>query len=140
MGFADALEDLGGGLTKDLNRHRAFAADVAAEGFAFDVFHGDEGAVFVAAKVVDGDDVGVVEGAEALGFAFEAGDGFFVFDEVTAEDFDNDFAVEGALAAEVNGAHAAATDAAVDEVAACDGFADKVLGIGVFPEPLLILV
>src|SRR5205823_3764351 len=69
------------------------------------------------AEVVDGDDVGVVEAGEGVGFGGEAGGepplilrGGGVLGELWGEDFEGDDAVEGFLAGFVDGAHAAAAE------------------------------
>ena len=91
------------------------AADEVFQSLAVEKFHGDEGAAFGFADVVDGADVGVIEGGCGLGFALEAGECLRISGDVFGEEFESDEAVEAGVFGFVDDAHAAATEFVGDE-------------------------
>jgi len=72
------------------------------EGLAGDQVHDQS----VAFEAVDLGDVGMVEGGQDFGFAFEAGEAVAVVGHAGREDFDGDLAVELRVAALIHFAHA----------------------------------
>ena len=82
---------------------------------AVEKFHGDEGAAFGFADVVDGADVGVIEGGSGLGFALEASERLRVGGDVFGEKFECDEAMEAGVFGFVDDAHAAATEFVGDD-------------------------
>ena len=82
---------------------------------AVEKFHGDEGAAFGFADVVDGADVGVIEGGGGLGFALEAGERLRIGGDVFGEEFECDEAMEAGVFGLVDNAHAAATEFVGDD-------------------------
>jgi hypothetical protein len=86
------------------------AVDAMLKGGAVEILHGDEGLAVLFADVVDGADVGVVQGGGRLGFAFEAGEGLGILGDVVGEEFQGDVAVKARVLGFVDNAHAAATE------------------------------
>ncbi len=104
-GVADLLEDLDGATGGE-----EVFADEVEDIAAVDEFH-DEDAVFLDdSEFEDGGDVRVDEAGHGLGLGAEAVDGFAVAAGVWREDFDGDGAVEVALEACVDCAHATGGD------------------------------
>lgn len=128
LGGDHAFEDLEDDLAEVCDGEFAAIADLV-EGFAFEEFHDDEGAGFVVSDVVDGDDVGVLEGGEGAGLADEIGfevggadGGVFGW----ADPFEGDVAIELGVVGEVDVAEAALADFSFHLVAvghAADGVA-----------------
>jgi len=85
-------------------------AQQLAEVHAIDEFHEEVEEAAGLAEVVDGDNVGVVEGGEGAGFASEAFGELGVVDAFGGEELEGDEAVEGFLPGLVNDAHAAAAE------------------------------
>ncbi len=85
-----------------------------------DELHGDEDAVAEAADVVDGDDVGVADAGQRLGLAQQAqpGDLGILVGVLRLQQLDGDRPVQLGIARAIDDAHAAAGDAALDDVAA----------------------
>ncbi len=119
--FYVAMDDAGGvsGVESvgDLNRDveklieiDGAIGDEVFEGLAVEEFHGDEGAAFVFADVVDGADVWVVQSGGGLGFALEAGEGLRVGGDIFGEEFEGDETAEAGVFGFVDDAHAAAAD------------------------------
>ena len=108
-GVADRGDDgegFGGGETAGLEE--------LAEIETVDEFHDEEAAAGGLAEVVDGDDVGVIEGGEGFGFGGEAGGEGWVGGAFRGEEFEGDEPVEGALSGFEDDAHAAAAEAFED--------------------------
>ena len=82
---------------------------------AIEKFHGDEGAAFGFADVVDGADVGVIEGGGGLRFALETGERLRIGGDVFGEEFECDEAMEAGVFGFVDDAHAAATEFVGDD-------------------------
>lgn len=110
-GVADLMEDLDGATGGE-----EVFADEVEDIAAVDQFH-DEDAVFLDdGEFEDGGDVRVDEAGHGLGLGAEAVDGFAVAAGVWREDFDGDGAVEVALEACVDCAHATGGDEPLDGV------------------------
>ena len=86
------------------------AGDEILTGLAFETFHGDEGLSVFFADIVDGADVGVVEGGGGFGFAAKTAEGLGIFGERVREKFEGDEAVEARVLRLVDDAHAAAAE------------------------------
>ena len=91
--------------------------------FAFEEFANDVLLAGLDAEVVNGDDVGVVEGGDGAGFALEAaaevgGGAERTRCGVLAKDFDGDVAIEAGVAGAVDLAHAADSERGLDLVGA----------------------
>ena len=107
------------------------AVEVRAEPRPLDIFHRDEGDVFVLAILVDADDVGVVEAARGarlvLEPTYELG-GQIGVDEVHADRLDRDGALDVRVERFVDDAHCALAEDTLDFVLAeFFGFAHRSL-------------
>ncbi len=80
------------------------------ERLAIEKFHGDEGFAVLLADIVDGADVGMIEGGGGLGFALEAGESLRVFGDVVGEELERDETVQADVFSFVNDTHAAAAE------------------------------
>src|SRR4029077_21136619 len=101
-------------------------ADDARERRALDVLHGDEGPAHVLADVVHDDDVLVIQAGVRPSFALEALAKLVGFD-VLAEQLDGEQPVHLRIPCQVQGSHAAFTEALEDLVPAYRG-RKRVLG------------
>ena len=127
VGGDDGLEALVGEAKEVLELEGA-ADDDVFEGFAFDEFHDDVGALGVDAVVEDGDDVGVLEAGGGHGLAPGLLDEFAVIlGDLHADAFDGD----GAIEVVVDGAVDVAKTAAADEFPDFKAVGDPVLRRGV---------
>ena len=99
--------------------HDCHFVEDLAQGAAFDVLHHDVGqgylpattfGVLVLARVIDGDDGGVVEPCRRLGFAAEPGQKRWVAGQVRAEHLDRHSAAEPGVVTRVDFGHSAATN------------------------------
>ena len=90
-------------------------ADEVFERLAVEEFHGDQGAAFGFADVVDGANVWMVEGGSGLGFAPKAGEGLRIGGDVFGEEFQSDETMETGVFGFVDDAHAAATEFVGDD-------------------------
>ena len=93
----------------------AFAGDEVGEGFAADVFHGDEAhgepAVgFHFAVVIRGDHVGGVDPLRGVGFIAEAREELLVGGEFRPQHFEGYFAFVADVVGKPDGGHAAVPD------------------------------
>jgi hypothetical protein len=95
---------------------RTVLADEGTQVRAGDVAHRDEGDAVLLARVVDGDDVGVVERGGDLRLAEEALAGGGVLDELGADDLQRDGALQQQVRRAIDDAHAAATGHCLDTV------------------------
>ena len=110
-GVADLLEDLDGATGGE-----EVFADELEDIAAVDQFHDEDAVFFDDCEFEDGGDVRVDEAGHGLGLGAEAVDGFAVAAGVWWEDFDGDGAVEVALKAGIDGAHASGGDEPLDGV------------------------
>ena len=83
---------------------------------AGDVLHRDPQHAVVAAAVVDGDDVGMVQSGRDFGLAQESLAELFVGADLLAEDLDGIAAGKFGVFGQVDGAHAATTESALHPV------------------------
>ncbi len=121
VGLAEALEHLRGDRHEVGEREASPATHEAIEGLARDVLHHDEGATVIATEVVDRDDVGVLEAAEAAGLAFEAGQRLGVAHPVGGQDLEHDLTVQVDLRGLIDDPHPAAAKPPLDQVASRKG-------------------
>ncbi len=80
-----------------LRRERSSASEEGLEIGAAHIFHDDEVSVPVAAKIVDGDDVGVEQIGGGAGFLLEAGFEGRIIRVVGAKDLDGDLPLKGLI-------------------------------------------
>jgi hypothetical protein len=92
------------------------ARDLVAQRVARDVLHDDQDALVVGDRVVDADDVRVVQRRADLGLALEAPAD--VLRAVGVQALDRDIALQAAVLCEENGGHSACSQAPLHAVAA----------------------
>src|SRR6516165_5810091 len=80
------------------------------EGRAVKVLHGDEGLAFRFSDVIDGADVGMVEGGGGLRFSLKAGQGLRVFRDILWQEFQGDVAMQTHVFGLVHHTHSATTE------------------------------
>jgi hypothetical protein len=71
--------------------------------------HGNEGATVLFADVVDGADIGMIQGGGCFGFTTEAFEGLAIASGFFGEEFEGDEAVEASVFGFEDDAHAATT-------------------------------
>ena len=92
-----------------LEFHRT-AGDHVLEGDAVEELHDEEGAAVVLADVVDGADVGMIQGGGRLGFAAETLQRLGILREIFGEEFEGHEAAEARVLGLVDDTHAAAAE------------------------------
>ena len=85
-------------------------ADAVLEGLPLQQFHGDERPAFVLVDVVDGADVGVIEGGGGLGLALEALQGLMVLGHFFRQELERDEAMELGVLGLIDDTHTAASE------------------------------
>ncbi len=80
------------------------------EGFAGNVFHGDVEHAIDIARIVNADEIRMIESRHCSRFGLERCTEFWVCAEFSGEDFHSDLAVERDLLGEVNGPHSSLSD------------------------------
>ncbi len=86
------------------------ALDLVFESRALQILHGDESLPVLLADVVDGADVGMVQGRSRLGLALEAGQRLGVLGDVIRQELEGDKAMQPGVFGLVDDAHAATAD------------------------------
>ena len=120
---AQAGEHLHRDRDRALRRQRPLGLDDLLERAALQVLHRDVGPAVGLAAVVDGDDVGVVEARRGLRLAPEALDELAVLGIALRHDLERDLAAEARVLRQVDGRHAADTQAPEHAVAAVERLA-----------------
>jgi hypothetical protein len=115
MSGIERVGDVHGEFEQCVEIERA-AGDSVLERFAFEALHGDEGFAVFLADVVDGANIGVIEGGGGLGFALEPGEGLGIFGDGVWEEFQSDEAAQARVFAFVDDAHSAAAEFLEDAV------------------------
>ncbi len=87
--------------------HRA-GGDVMLERRTFQVLHGDESFAVLLANVVDGADVGMIEGRRGLGLALETSQRLRFAGHLVGQEFQRNEAVQAGVLGFVDNAHATA--------------------------------
>ena len=85
-------------------------ADEVFQGLAFQVLHDDEGLVAVFPNVVDGADIGMIQGGRRLSLAPEAAESCGIARDIFRKELQRDKAVEARVFGLVNHAHPATTE------------------------------
>src|SRR5579864_2955418 len=93
------------------------------EGYAIEILHHDEGLAILLVDLVNGADVGMVEGGGGLGFTAEAAQNLRVFRDLVRQELQGDEAVELGVDGFVDDAHASAAQS-FDDAIVRDGLAD----------------
>src|SRR5262249_53787333 len=109
----DAVGDLHRNLQEFAHRYVA-ALRAAAEGFAIDQFADDVENTALRADVIDGDDVGMIEGGDGAGFALEAGLPLRVSGSGVGQDLERYVAPEPRIARTVDFSHPARAERSDD--------------------------
>jgi hypothetical protein len=106
VGGVESFSDLRGD-AKEAIEFDWLSGDEMLKGGAVKEFHGDEGAAVFFADVVDGADVGMVEGGRGFGFAAETLEGLAVGGEFFGKKFESDEAVEAGILDLIDHTHTA---------------------------------
>src|ERR1043166_1590196 len=126
VGGGQRVGDLLGERRGVSNGERPVAANDGTERLALDVFHGEvEGLVRPFAKVVDLNDVGMIDLAGVGGFAIEARDGGIGPRQLGADHLDGALATHAHVLGEIHAPHAALADPSHDPVSVGDDLADE---------------
>src|ERR1700739_4014903 len=125
MRFGQSVGNFDGDLEQFARRQRTFLQTLR-ECFAFEKFHDQEVDAGLRANVIEVADVGMSDGGERAGFAFEAALKFGVAGKMGGQDFDGNAAVETGVARAVDFAHAASADGRDDLVRAESAFCRQV--------------
>ena len=99
--------------------------DTSVEAFAFEKGHRDESAAIGLGNLVDGADVGMVQGSGGFRFPLEALADVLVGNEMRGQELQGNGAIEGCVLGFVDDAHAAFTELLSNAVMG-DGLADHV--------------
>ena len=86
------------------------ASDAVLQRHPFEVFHGDERQAVFFADVVDGADVGMVEGGGRLRLALETAEYLWVAGNFIGKEFQGNKTMEACIFGLVDNAHSAATE------------------------------
>jgi hypothetical protein len=97
--------------------------DVVLQRRAFQKLHGNVRFSILFADVVDGADVGMIQGRRCLGFALKPGERLWVSCDVFGEELERDETMEASILGFVDDAHTAATEL-LDDAIMRDGLAD----------------
>ena len=131
VGGIERVGDLDSQIEQLFNLERT-ALDLVFEGYAVQILHGDEGLPVLLADVVNGADIGMVQGRGRLRFALEAAEGLRIFGYIFGKELQRDEAVQSRVFGLVNHTHAAATEHLNDSVVG-NGLADHdPSGVGLF--------
>ena len=117
MSALEAVANFSADTSELLERKRAFFQTIG-ESFTLEIFHDDVANAVLFADVVELADVGMIQGRDGAGFAFEACVRFGFFGEMFGENLDGDGAVEAGVARAVDFAHAACAEAGLNFVGA----------------------
>jgi hypothetical protein len=108
---------------EELGRRQGLAGDAVLEGLAFQQLHGDEGLTVVSVDVVDGADVGMVQGGRGSGFALEALERRLVVELLRGEELQRNESAEARVLRLVHDSHATAAEL-LDDAVVGDRLAD----------------
>ena len=92
------------------------ALDLVLKGCAFQILHGDESFAVLLADVVDGANIGMVQGGSRLRLTLETAEGLRIFGDVFRKELQGHEAVQPRVFGFVDHAHSAATQAFNDAV------------------------
>ncbi len=104
--------------------------DAVRQGHAVQKLHGDEGMAVLFANVVDGADIGMVQGGSGLGFALKTSESVGIAGNVFGQELESNEAVKAGVFGFVNHAHAATAEL-LDDAVVRNGLADH--GAGTVP-------
>src|SRR5580698_7921818 len=92
------------------------AFNLVFEGRAVQILHGDESFAVLLANVIDGADIGMVQGGSGLGLTLKPAEGLRIFGYVFGKEFQGDEAVQPRVFGFVDNTHSATTQAFNDAV------------------------
>ncbi|HUI77606.1 MAG TPA: hypothetical protein VLY24_06805 [Bryobacteraceae bacterium] len=115
VGGIERVGDFDGQGKKFVEFHR-LAADAVLQGHAIEVLHGDEGPAFMFANVVNGADVGVVQGGSGLSFALKPGQRIAIAGDLFGQELQGHEAAQAGVFGFVDNAHSAAAQLFNDAV------------------------
>jgi len=115
VGGVERIGNLDREREKGLKLHGA-PGDPVLERRALEEFHDDEGPAAFLADLVDGADIGMVEGGGSLRLTLKTGQSLRVFGDVIGQELEGDKAVEVQVLGLVNHAHATAAELFDDAV------------------------
>lgn len=122
----EAVEDLGGNVEETVERERALF-DLFAEGEAVEKLHGDKNMVVVVVDLINGANIGVVEGGSGAGFTEEAIAHLGIVSNFGRKEFESGETLEAGVFGFIDDAHAALSDALEDAVVG-DELTDELIG------------
>jgi len=111
----EGVSDFNGQRQQSLHGHGT-TGDLVLQRHALKELHGDEGVAVLLANVVDGANVGMIEGRGSLGFAPKASESMRIASDIGREEFQGDAAVEADVLGLIDHAHSAAAEFFEDEV------------------------
>jgi hypothetical protein len=115
MGLRQSIRDLYG-IFQCLRRAHSSGANQRVERLTRDVLHHDEIHTVVSTDVVDGDDVGMIQGGGGLRLLDEALLSFGVGDLVVRQDLERHHALQAQVAGQVNDTHTAFAELRFDPI------------------------
>ena len=115
MGLLESVRNLTPIADRLVDRQRA-PLEPCRQRLALEQLHDEVVAVALAADVVDGADVGVVQARDGLGFALETRPSFLVARQLLGQDLDRDVSLEASVPRFVDLTHAAGPDGLDDLV------------------------
>src|SRR6266566_3718519 len=112
----------------DAQREQSFqfhgtAGNAVLQGCAFQKLHGNERLPFLFPDVVDGADVGMIQGGRSLCFSLESGESMRITGYILRQKLERDETVETSVLRFVNHSHPAAAEL-LDDAVMRDGLAD----------------
>src|ERR1700693_346261 len=108
MSGREGIGDFNANFENGINLDRA-AVDAMLQGLAFEQLHDDERSIIVFADIVNGADIGMVQGGSGASFALKAFEGLRIGGRVFGKEFKGYAVVEAGIFGAIDHAHAAAT-------------------------------
>ena len=115
VGRVERVGDFDAQRERHLQFHRT-SGDHVLEGHAVQELHDEESAAVVLADVVDGADVGMIQGGGRLGLAAETLQGLMILREIVGEEFQSDETAQTGVLGFVDDTHAATAELLHDPV------------------------
>ena len=115
MSGVERISDFDADVEQDLDVDGA-AHDEMLEGLAVEKLHGNKGFAGFVTNVVDGANVGVIEGRGSFGFTTETFESLAVSGEIVGEEFECDETVEAGVLSFIDHTHAATAELLQDTV------------------------
>jgi hypothetical protein len=122
VGGVEGVDDLDGQREKNLHLQRT-SGDAVLQRHAGEELHGDEGMAILFSNVVNGADIGVVQGRCGLRFALKAGEGLGIAGNVIGQELEGYEAMQASVFGFVDNTHATAAQL-FDDAVVRDGLTD----------------